>query len=79
MIYTMAVTTDPALAAQAGGRMMALRNGLFLTPFGQLVFASPLKWVVDAGAAGDGVLHVVPRRQDERRHRADQLLGCSLR
>ena len=42
----MAVTTDPALAAQAGGRVMALRSGLFLTPFGQLMFASPLKWVV---------------------------------
>ncbi|MFM9848985.1 MAG: Bax inhibitor-1/YccA family protein [Hyphomicrobiaceae bacterium] len=45
-IYTLAVTTDPALAAQADGRMMGLRNGLFLTPFGQLVFASPLKWVL---------------------------------
>ena len=45
-IYTLAVTTDPALAAQAGGRVMGLRNGLFLTPFGQLVFASPLKWVL---------------------------------
>lgn len=45
-IYTMSVTTDPALAAQVGGRMMGLRSGLFLTPFGQLMFASPLKWVV---------------------------------
>jgi hypothetical protein len=45
-IYTMAVTTDPALAAQASGRVMGLRNGLFLTPFGQLMFASPLRWVV---------------------------------
>ncbi len=45
-IYTLAVTTDPAMAAQAGGRVMGLRNGLFLTQFGQLMFASPLKWVV---------------------------------
>lgn len=45
-IYSMAVTTDPALAAQAGGRMVGLRNGLFLTEFGQLVFVSPLKWVL---------------------------------
>jgi uncharacterized protein len=45
-VYTMSVTTDPALAAQAGSRMMALRNGLYLTPFGQLMFVSPLKWVV---------------------------------
>jgi len=46
VIYTMSVTTDPALAAQVTGRMLALRNGLYLTPFGQLMFASPLKWVL---------------------------------
>ena len=46
VIFTMSVTTDPALAAQAGTRVMALRNGLYLTPFGQLMFVSPLKWVV---------------------------------
>ena len=45
-IYTLAVTTDPAMAAQVSGRVVGLRNGLFLTQFGQLMFASPLKWVV---------------------------------
>jgi FtsH-binding integral membrane protein len=41
--FSMAVTSDPTLAAQ-GARM--LRRGLYLTPFGTMIFASPLAWVV---------------------------------
>jgi hypothetical protein len=46
VIFTYAVTTDPALAASAGGRVMALHRGMYLTPFGQTIFMTPLKWVL---------------------------------
>ncbi len=43
VMYSFAVTTDPALAASAG-RM--LHRGMYLTPFGQLIYASPLMYVL---------------------------------
>ena len=45
-IFTYAVTNDPALAAQAGGRMVALHRGMYLTPLGQTLFATPLMYVL---------------------------------
>jgi FtsH-binding integral membrane protein len=44
--FTYAVTSDPALAASSGGRVLALHRGMYLTPFGQLIYVSPLKWVI---------------------------------
>jgi FtsH-binding integral membrane protein len=47
VVFTQAVTTDPALAAQAAnGAALALRRGMYLTSFGVTLYASPLKWVV---------------------------------
>jgi FtsH-binding integral membrane protein len=46
LVYSMSVTTDPAVAAQAGGTAMMLKRGLYLTSFGQLMFVSPLRWVL---------------------------------
>ena len=46
VIFTYSVTTDPALAASAGGRAYALHRGMYLTQFGQAMFVSPLKWVI---------------------------------
>ncbi len=46
IIFTYSVTNDPALAASTGGRIMALHRGMYLTPFGQAIFASPLMWVI---------------------------------
>lgn len=46
MIFNYAVTTDPALAAQAGDRLIALHRGMYLTSFGQMIFATPLKYVL---------------------------------
>ena len=46
VMFTYAVTSDPALAASSGGRIMALHRGMYLTPFGQLIYVSPLKWVI---------------------------------
>jgi FtsH-binding integral membrane protein len=43
LVYSLAVTTDPALAARAG---LALKRGLYLTPFGAALYMSPLKWLV---------------------------------
>jgi FtsH-binding integral membrane protein len=45
-LFTYAVTSDPALAASSGGRIMALHRGMYLTSFGQLIYVSPLKWVI---------------------------------
>jgi FtsH-binding integral membrane protein len=45
-LFTFSITTDPALAASSGGRILALHRGMYLTPFGQLLYVSPLKWVV---------------------------------
>jgi len=40
-------TSDPSAAAtNAQGAAMALRQGQFLTDFGALMFASPLRWVI---------------------------------
>ena len=44
VMFTYAVTTDLALAAPSGVR--ALHRGMYLTPFGQLIYVSPLKWVI---------------------------------
>ena len=46
IIFTYSVTSDPALAASTGGRVMALHRGMYLTQFGVTMFVSPLKWVV---------------------------------
>jgi uncharacterized protein len=46
VMFTYAVTTDPALAASSGGRIMQLHRGMYLTQFGQLIYVSPLKWVI---------------------------------
>jgi FtsH-binding integral membrane protein len=40
LVFTMAVTTDPAAA------VAQVRGGLYLTEFGRLIFVSPLKWVL---------------------------------
>jgi hypothetical protein len=47
IMFSYAVTTDPALAAQsATGASLALHRGMYLTPLGYAIYASPLKWVV---------------------------------
>jgi FtsH-binding integral membrane protein len=46
VLFTFSITTDPALAASSGGRILALHRGMYLTPFGQLLYVSPLKWVI---------------------------------
>jgi FtsH-binding integral membrane protein len=46
VIFTYSVTSDPALAASTGGKVMALHRGMYLTSFGQAIFASPLMWVL---------------------------------
>lgn len=46
LIFTYSVTMDPALAANAGGRIMALSRGMYLTPFGQTIFTTPLLYVL---------------------------------
>jgi FtsH-binding integral membrane protein len=47
LVFSMAVTMDPALAAKAStGAAIALRRGMYLTDFGVTLYASPLKWVV---------------------------------
>ena len=51
VIFTYSVTTDAALAASAGGRAYALHRGMYLTPFGLTMFASPLQVGGDARAA----------------------------
>jgi FtsH-binding integral membrane protein len=46
VIFTYSVTSDPALAANAGGRIVALHRGMYLTPLGQVLFNSPVAYVV---------------------------------
>ena len=46
VIFTYSVTTDPALAANAGGRIMQLHRGMYLTPLGQTLFTTPLMYVL---------------------------------
>jgi len=47
IMFSYAVTTDPALAAKtATGATLALHRGMYLTPLGFAIYASPLKWVV---------------------------------
>ena len=47
IVFSYAVTTDPALAAKsATGATLALHRGMYLTSFGLAIYASPLKWVV---------------------------------
>lgn len=46
-IAGLAVTSDPSAAAQtADGSLMALREGQYLTGLGQLLYGTPLKFVV---------------------------------
>ncbi len=45
LIYSLAATTDPTLAAMVGGK--AARVGkVYLTEFGATLYMSPLKWVI---------------------------------
>ena len=47
LLFTQAVTLDPALAAKsATGGIYALKRGMYLTQLGVTLYASPLKWVV---------------------------------
>ena len=46
-VYLVAVTGDASAAARgANGALVALRQGVYLTPIGYGLFVSPLKWVV---------------------------------
>ncbi len=45
-VFTQAVTNDPNLAAQGARGAMQLKRGMFLTPLGAMLYASPLKWVI---------------------------------
>ena len=45
-LFTYSITSDPALAASSGGRILALHRGMYLTQFGQMLYVSPLKWVI---------------------------------
>ena len=51
VIFTYSVTTDPALAAQRRRRAYALHRGMYLTPFGQTIFAIAAEVGGDAGPA----------------------------
>jgi FtsH-binding integral membrane protein len=46
IIFTYSVTSDPALAANAGGRILALHRGMYLTPLGQTLFNTPVMYVL---------------------------------
>jgi FtsH-binding integral membrane protein len=46
VIFMYSVTSDPALAFQAGGRVFQLKRDLYLTQLGHTLFVSPLKWVI---------------------------------
>ena len=48
-----------------------------LTPFGQTLYASPLKWVVMLAPLAFVLFLGVAHAADERRRGADDLLGCS--
>ncbi len=45
-IYALSVTNDPSLAASSGNTAVALRPGMFLTPFGYALFATPLLFLI---------------------------------
>jgi FtsH-binding integral membrane protein len=45
-LFTQAVTNDASLAAQSARGAMAIKRGLFLTPFGATLYTTPLKWVL---------------------------------
>ena len=46
IIFSYAVTTDPQLAANAGGRIIQMHRGMYLTPLGQTLFTTPLMYVI---------------------------------
>ena len=47
VLFTQSVTGDASLAAKsAAGAAMAVKKGMFLTPLGVALYASPLKWVI---------------------------------
>jgi FtsH-binding integral membrane protein len=52
VIFSYSVTNDPALAASEGGRVLSLHRGMYLTPFGQTLFTTPLMWVVALAPLG---------------------------
>ena len=58
VIFNYSVTTTGA-RSNVGGRCRPA-SGHVLTPFGQAIFVSPLKWVRDAGAARVRILPVLP-------------------
>lgn len=45
-IYSLAVTNDPAFAANAGSSALQLRPGMYLTSFGYTLFGTPLMFLV---------------------------------
>ena len=55
-VYSMAATTDPALAA------VTLKNGVMLTSFGVTLFTSPLRWLFMLAPLG-AVLYINARLQ----------------
>jgi hypothetical protein len=46
LVYMMAVTTDPALAAKTAQGAAIRVKSVYLTPFGAAIYASWLKWVL---------------------------------
>lgn len=47
LVFSMAITMDPALAAKAAnGAAYGLKRGMYFTEFGRILFATPLMWVV---------------------------------
>lgn len=65
-VYLMAVTGTPAGAAAR------LRDGVYLTPFGYALFASPLKWLVFLAPLG--LVFFLSFRVDSLRPQTAQLL-----
>jgi len=46
-LFSLATTLDPGMAAKAAsGAPIAVKGGMFLTPLGYTLWATPLKWVI---------------------------------
>jgi FtsH-binding integral membrane protein len=52
VIYAMSVSNDPAFAVDPGNTAAALRPGLYLTPFGYALFATPLMLLIALAPLG---------------------------
>jgi len=46
LTFSLAVTTDPALAVKSAAGLYQLKRGMYLTPFGAALYLSPLKWLI---------------------------------